>query len=263
MSLDFVDSLGRVRMATWAIMLREFRSLYGARRLGLAWAFLKPASYVIIFTVLFAFLREHNSPLGHHIAPFMAMGIMNYLLFNVSESSVRNGLRANKSLLSYPRVKPFDVYVGRLLMNFVVNAVVFAVMFVMFILLGLINPPAEPDRLIAPLLSSVLLGFGFGMLNASVIGVYKLWESIWGVISRFIFFTSGVFYLADSMPLPVQRILYWQPLIHNAEWVRSAWYQSFESRFMDPSYVWWVTIVVLFFSFICERALRNQVLAKL
>jgi capsular polysaccharide transport system permease protein len=263
MAVSSATSVNRFGHAVWAITLREFRNRYGTRRLGLFWAFVEPSAYVFVFSVLMSALRSTTSPLGIHIAPFIAMGIMSYMMFNATEGFVRGALRSNKSLLSFPRIKPIDIYVGRLVMEVATLVVVFFCMFSLFIMTGLADPPSEPVRLFLPLATSITLGFAVGIINSTLTTIFRAWENIYSVLSRLNFFTSGIFFIADGMPTEIQRMLYYQPLLHLSEWVRSAWFGHFESRFLDRFYLAMVVSIALLLALLLERTFRKNVLNNL
>lgn len=259
----FSTSATRFASSVWAIALREFRSKYGGRRLGLFWAFVEPTAYVVVLSLLMTAMRSTTSPLGVHIAPFIAMGVMSYMLFNATEHTVRSALKSNKALLSFPRIKPIGVYAGRFLTEVITLTVVFTAMFSLFVAFDFVNLPVEPLRLSVPLVISAIYGFSAGIANACTIALFKPWENIYGFFARMNFFTSGVFFLADSMPAPVQGVLYFQPLLHLSEWVRSAWFGHFESRFLDYGFIASAVGGLLLLALLMERVFRKRVLAML
>jgi capsular polysaccharide transport system permease protein len=262
-STSMATAVGRHGQAVWAIMLRDFRTRYGGRRLGMFWAFFEPAMYVFVFSVILSLIRQRTTPLGSEVAPFIALGIMNYMMFNAVERFIRRGLKQNKNLLSFPRIKPIDIYVGRFATEIATLLVVFVLMFWLFIALGWIGYPDEPHRLLLPLFLSAVMGFSVGIFNGAVVALVDIWSTVYQFFQRALFFTSGVFFLASGMPTQLRQYLYYNPLLHNAEWVRSAYYDTFESRFLDVEYTVLVTIVVLFIALIVERAVRKLVLNAL
>jgi capsular polysaccharide transport system permease protein len=253
--------LARTGRAVWAVALRELRAAYASRRLGLFWAFAEPVAYVVTFTLLMTAMKQNHSPLGEHVAPFLALGVMNYMLFNSVEKYVRGAIRANRGLLSFPRVKPIDLFVGRWVTEAATLLVVFFVLMTFFVLMGMIGPPAQLERMFLPICFALLLGFGTGIINFVIIMNWKAWDSIYSVVSRFHFFTSGVFFLAAGMPTGIRKILYYQPLLHLSEWLRSAYYPNFESQFYDPEYVAAYVLAVITLALVLERATRKKVLS--
>lgn len=253
-------TLERTWRAIWAITLRDLRSRYGDRRLGLFWAIVEPAMQVFLMSVVLTYLRGRTGMLGYNVAAFAAMGVMNLMLFTKIEQRVRQGIKGNTALLAFARVRPSDIYIAKFIGEISFLLLVFFMMFSIFTMLGWIGPPSEMHRVLAPVLLSSMLGFSIGLINASLIAIVPVWDKVWKLVARVNFFTCGVFFLASGMPPKVRDILYWQPLLHNNEWTRSGYYDTFESHFYDPTYTVLVTVGALFIGLVMERALRRWVI---
>ncbi len=251
--------LSRFGRSVWAITLREYRVRYGKRRLGVFWAFAEPLAYVVGFTFIMSFSRA-ASPLGGGIAPFIATGLMTYMLVNSTESSVRSAIRPNAALLSFPRVRPIDLFLGRWLIEVTTLLLVTVVLFTAFWLAGAVEPPDEPWRLLLPLGLAMMAGFGGGIVNASIITVFKPWTAIYPVISKVNFLTSGIFFTVAAFPPTVTHYLWWQPVLHLTEWVRSAYYGSYESTFYDVWYPATVAVGLFFTGLVLERVNRVRLM---
>lgn len=263
MASSLAQSSTRVGRAVWAITLRSFRAEYGDRRLGLFWAFVEPSIYIFVVTVVMGAAHQGRvSPIGGHLVPFVALGVLPYLLFTSIESSVRGGINSNKALLNFPQIKPMDIYIGRTLTELAALSVVFVLLFLLFIGLGLVGAPDEPHRMIVPILLIITCGFSIGIINSIIIVKYRFWANIYQVINRFLFFTSGIFFTATTAPPSVQGFLYYFPIIHATEWLRSAYYSSFESRFMDIEYLTSLALILLLFALMSERVFRDMLISK-
>ena len=83
---------------------------------------------------------------------------------------------------------------------------------------------------------------------------------VWAVIGRIVFLTSGLFFVADGMPLALQEWLYYNPILHLTEWLRSGYYANYESRFLDPAYPLGFMLAVLLLGFAAERVFRADLL---
>lgn len=256
-------SFNRFGNAIWALTLREFRTQYGDRKLGLFWAFAEPCGYLFVMNVVIGAIRtQQASPLTGSFAAYFAIGFWNYSFFNGVERSVRGGVRGNRNLLSFPRVKPIDIFLSRFITEVVVLCFVFGTILFVFYIFGMVPTPERPLELVPPFICSMFYGLGMGLINASIISYYRTWENIYGVFQRVNFFTSGVFFLARDWPDEVQRVLFYQPLLHSAEWLRSAWYNDYESHFMVPAVPVWTAIVIFLLGLIGERVSRRRQLGN-
>jgi capsular polysaccharide transport system permease protein len=245
----------------WALMLRKFRADYGHRKLGVFWAFLPPLFTVAFFVAIFTVIKAGQAaPIGHDPAPFIALGLMNLQFYRSVLGGIAGSLRRGKSLLIFPRVKVYDLYIAAYLLEVAILVVVFTVFMAAFIFFGLIPMPEEFDRVLLPLLISSMLGVGVGYIHAVLSLKVVGWAMVWTVIGRIVFLTSGLFFVADGMPLALQEWLYYNPILHLTEWLRSGYYANYESRFLDPAYPLGFMLAVLLLGFAAERVFRADLL---
>lgn len=258
----FALAAQRMSQTVWAVILREFRAKYGNRRLGFLWAFAEPLAYIVTLTFFLTLVRGRTiSPLGSHLAPFVTLGLMTIMTFSRIETLIRTGIKQNRGLLKYPRVRPFSLYVGRFLLQISTLLIVFTAIFTVFIVFGMIGPPDEPIRLLPPLLAAAFMGVGVGLINAIIVAYFEIWDMIYKPVGRVIFYTSGLFYLASSFPPPILNYLQYQPLLHVTEWARSAYYPNFESTFLDPGYPLWCALIIMFVGLLASRVFEERILA--
>ncbi|WP_237152652.1 ABC transporter permease [Oryzibacter oryziterrae] len=264
MAISMALSFNRFGSAIWAIVLRELRAQYGDRKLGFFWAFSQPVAYIFVVSVAMAAVRgERTSELTGDFAPFVTLGLLNLNLFSAIEGSVRNAVSGNKGLLSFPRIKVLDLYISKMVVEVAINLIVFSALMLIFVILGHVPPPKDPIRFFLPMSCAIISGFSFGVINSVVSSLYKTWNNIFTVAVRINFFTAGLFFLARDMPPEIQQALYFQPLLHTAEEIRSAWYPDFESQFVDMRVPVWTSAALLLFALLLERVLRGKVLSKL
>ena len=69
----------------------------------------------------------------------------------------------------------------------------------------------------------------------------------------------------SSEPREIQtrdrELLLLNPLLHMLEWLRSAFFVEFESRYMSVEYALWVTLVTVFLGLLMLRGLNKRILA--
>ena len=61
------------------------------------------------------------------------------------------------------------------------------------------------------------------------------WRQLWSIITRPIFLVSCIFYLFDALPVWVQNILWWNPLIHVTGLVRRGIYPGYDASYASPT----------------------------
>ena len=187
-------------------------------------------------------------------------GLFPYALFSNLATQLMNAVEANKVLLSYPHVTPFDVMAARTILEVVTQIVVFTV--VLFIL----GVNGYWDFKIDNVFNVILvifvatgLGVGVGLINSVLAFKLPSYAQTFSIFMRPMYFMSGIFFVVGWMSTDIQGVLYYNPVVHLIEWFRSAIYVNYESTYMDKKYLLGFTITVLFFGLLLQRLVRHKV----
>jgi capsular polysaccharide transport system permease protein len=255
----FWNAFSVQRRVIYALILRETRTRYGKTRIGYLWALFEPLAHMLIFAAIFSFIGR-SSPLGGSVAMLVLTGLFPYNLFSNLATQLMNAVEANKVLLSYPHVTPFDVMVSRAILEVATQVIVFS--FVLLILavqdLWDMNVGSVIDVIMVVLVGS-LLGVGLGLMNAVLAFKFPSYANIFGMILRPLYFLSGIFFVVSYMSTDIQNIMYYNPVAHLIEWFRSAMYPGYESSFLDKQYILNFTLTVVFFGLLFLRLARHKI----
>ena len=93
------------------------------------------------------------------------------------------------------------------------------------------------------LMLALALGLGMGTLNCFLFSMFPLWQRIWNILTRPLFFVSGVIFLHDNVPQPYRYYMEWNPLTHVVGAVRSGFYARYEAAYVDPIFVFTLSAV--------------------
>ncbi len=110
------------------------------------------------------------------------------------------------------------------------------------------------------LLSAVLLGLGFGVLNSVITLIFPIWNIFYVLFLILFWLTSGVALNPETMPTEIGNWFAWNPLLHCIEWVRAAYYPDIPTRLLDKNYVLSVGAGSLALGLVLERMLRPQIM---
>ena len=245
-----------------AIILRETKSRYGEHRLGFLWVFIEPVLFVLGFAVLHTMLgaREHQ---GMSAELFMLTGLLPYMLFRDVMSQVSASINGNQALLAFPQVTTFDLILARALLELGTVIAVFAILVTALILTGQEIRIERPIALFGSYSLAFFLGLGLGSSLAAVSPFFPSIKQIAGqVFGRPLFFTSGVFFTAGQLPEGVRNVLLYNPLLHVTEWSRSAFFTTFESRYIEFGYVTLFCLIVLTVGLALHSVLQKKALGR-
>ena len=157
-------------------------------------------------------------------------------MFSKALTGLSSAIDANQQLLTYPQVKTLDIMVARLILEFSTLFIVAILYLVTTYLLGTFHGVERIAATIGSLIMASLLGAAVGMLGSVAKLYMPAYSNFQGVLSRVLFFTSGIFFVAERLPQVLQDWLWYNPVLHLTEWCRSALFHGFESGFYDLRY---------------------------
>ena len=246
---------GRVIRAS---ILRETRTRFGRSKLGYFWALFEPMAYMLTLLAIFSAMERGAPIAGVDLSLFFFTAIIPWLMFSRISGSVSRAIKSSKALLTYPQVKGVDIMLALLILEFVTLFLVAIIYLSGVIQLGISVSIERPLEVVLALFLVTLLGFGFGMLSSTARLYWSSYNNFQSVLMRIMFFTSGKFFIAGTLPGTLQEWLWYNPLLHVVEWMRSAFFGGFESQFYDLNYPIMVALIMLFLGLASERLSRHR-----
>nr|WP_158161527.1 ABC transporter permease [Vibrio mimicus] len=219
----------------YALILREALSKYGKSKIGYLWALVEPVAQVLILVLIFSGLGR-QSPVGGDLAVFFVTGIVPWLLYSNLANRLSGAYGANQALMAYPHVTPFDVLIGRALLESTTMIVVFALIVFVLQLMGKALSIYDLFNVMAALLTLSVFAVGVGMINATIRIYWDSWDKLFSAANRPLYFLSGIFFTASSLPLQAREWLQWNPIFQCVEWVRAGFFATYQSTYIQFNY---------------------------
>lgn len=242
-------------IATLAI--RETRASFGTSKFGYFWAIITPAISVTTLVLIFSAIGR-QPPYGASLALFFATGILTLEFFNKLSNTLMTTFDANKALLTYPVIKEMDTVLARWILISATYMLVMMLFYSGLIAFGLAGAPARLDQLLLAFLATSLLGYGFGLLNAVILSLWESWSHVEKVLTKPLFFLSGIFYIPSMLPPEAVAILKWNPVLHLVEWFREGFYMNYNSVVLDRSYPLGIALGLILAGMCGERLYRKK-----
>ena len=220
----------------FAMIVRETGTKFGRSYGGYFWAIAEPLGGIVMLTLGFSIaLRE--PPMGNNFALFYATGVIPFMLFSNVSRSVAAAIQTNRGLLRYPVVTPLDTVFSKFILDVLTMVRVAVLLFSGVILFYGLVVDFDAGAAALAFTLAALLGLGLGTLNCVLFGFFPTWKNVWGVLTRPLFLMSGMFYTFQSLPVVLQDVLWWNPLIHVVGLMRAGFYGSYEAEYASPLYV--------------------------
>ncbi len=233
-----------VARSIFALMLREMATTYGRSPGGYLWAVGDPVAGVALLTVVFSLAFE-APPLGSNFPLFYATGFLPFMAYSELTTKIGQAIRYSRPLLSYPNVTFIDAILSRLILNTLTNMAIFTIVIVGLTTIYALPMDINPARLINAALMLSVLALGFGTFNCYMFGAYPIWERIWSILNKPLFFLSGVFFVVDSTSRVFRDLILINPVAHIISETRAGLYPVYDARYTSPIYVYAVGLVFL------------------
>ena len=209
-------------------MQRERLTRYAGGKLGPAWAILTPMAWIAFVVVLFRVLGR-TPPILVKPEIFVATGVLPYVAFRQAITSITRAYPAHRYMRYVRPVSINDIFLATMALealNFTVSALI------IFGVTTLVFDAPLPDN--APL---VALGFAIAWCLASGLGrcvavlglLSDSFARLVPILLRPLFWISGIFYTATELPIVVQNLLWFSPLLHVTEVIREGYFASYTS----------------------------------
>ncbi|BAJ00584.1 ABC transporter permease [Shewanella violacea] len=209
-----------------ALMMREIKTRFGSNRLGYFWALAEPIGQVAILGLIFS-LMGRSSVANIPIALFLFTGKLPFSLFTKLLTQITAAVESNKGLLSYRQVSAIDPVITRVLIEVATYLVVYLIIFAFMAWLGF---EVLPDDLLGVLAASGLLiifSVGIGLIFCTAASYWKDTSKLVGMITMPMFFVSGIFFCATSIPPQYLYLFDWNPVFHAIELGRDASFSAY------------------------------------
>ncbi len=226
----------KMARAVSALMLREMSTTYGRTNFGYLWAILEPVAGIVLLTFVFSFALR-SPPLGTNFALFYASGILPFLAYTELSNKVATSLRFSKVLLTFPAVTYVDALLGRILLNAITQVMVIVVVLSALLSMYRIDVILDYPAILLSIAMAITLGVSVGVLNCFILSMFPVWERIWAILNRPMFFVSGIFFLFEDTPSNFSAIMWYNPLIHITGQMRRGIYQTYPGDYISPLYV--------------------------
>lgn len=245
-----MDSSGRITRTSlqimkdtvFALMMRELKTRFGAKKLGYFWAIAEPAAQASIMAIMFSFIGR-NSLSGVPVALFMVSGLMPFKFFSKLMTQLAGSVKANKSLFTYRQVSIIDPLITRLIIEVVTYIIVFCIILSVMAWIGF---DVEMQNFLAFLMINILLiglGLGMGILLCVASAYWEDTGKVVGMMMMPMFLMSGIFFTATMIPQKYLYLFDWNPIFHIIELIRQAMFVSYTSPVGDWQYVAFCALV--------------------
>lgn len=243
-----------------AVLLQDMRTRFGRSYLSYLIAIAWPLCH-ILFIMGGYLLVNSLAPVGDDPAVFLATGMLPYVLCLYPARQLALALVQNRQLLNIPILRPIHLISARLFLELTTAALVCILFYATLVASGVDIWPSNLQTAVEALCATLYLAIGLGLLNVIIVALFGPFAIVGFIVLMIgLYVTSGVYVPLRMVPEPMRSIMSYNPLAHLVEWMRSAYFASYDSADIGKIYVLGVASVSLLLGLLGERFMRNKML---
>ncbi len=240
-----------------ALLLREIQTRFGSQKLGYLWAVVEPMAMIVFFALIHAKIGTKTS---YDIVTFLAVSFVSYNLFKDIIFKNIDAFKANKNLFVYKQVKPFDALVSRAILEIYIQIFVVIVLIVIGYYFNVDMKAKDLLLVILGFFWMALFGFSLSVLFAVLNYFFENFGKIIRLMFLPMFFISGLFFTADTLPPNIRNILLFNPVLQFEEMIHGYYFYSLSDKYVNYTYIWLWTIIPLFLGLWLYRKVERKII---
>lgn len=244
-----------------ALILREMSTTYGRSPGGYVWLILEPILGIALLSAVFS-LGFRNPRLGTNFPMFYATGMLPFLCYMDVSTRVSQAINYSRQLLNYPRVTFVDTLLARFALGALTQLLVALVILTGIRAIWDTRTIVAMDQIVLAYAMVLAIAAGVGILNCFLVTSFPVWQRVWSIVNRPLFFLSGIILLLESVPEPYRSVLWFNPLIHPVGEMRAAFYLEYEATYVSPAYVFGVSLTMAVIGLLFLRQYHRDIMER-
>jgi len=243
----------------YALFLREVNVRFSAGTMGYFWVIFEPLLQISIFVSVKVMLFGSASGLDYPV--FITLGFIGFNFFRHIIDQSMGAFAANKGLYAYKQVKPIDTIISRLLVEFLVTAIIAFIFIMVGFYFGFDMQIENLGMLLLSFIWLTLFAVSFGLFTAVLATFYDSFKKVIKLVLSPLMFVSAIFYSMQDMPQALQEILYYNPLAHFMELIHANYFFVLDDGFVDYNYMLLWTILPLYIGLWSYTRLEKRIIS--
>lgn len=250
------------RSVTFALVLREMQTRFGARRMGAFWMLFEPISHVAVMVLIVAVIRGRHAA-GFDYPVFLLAGMVPFFLLRNISLKMMDSVSANKALFAYPNIKPFDTFVARVIIECALSLCLYVILLGgLGFWVGYDISIAHPLQWLFSLATGVLFAFGLGLILSVVAELMPNSRTFIRILFMPLYLLAGIIFPIWTISSEYIQWLLWNPYLHIVDNLRYSTFDNYPRvDGVSFSYPLEVALVILFIGLALYRAKRRELLA--
>lgn len=242
----------------YALLLREIITRYGRHGLGFLWLFIEPMLFTLGVAGLWYFAGMHilsDIP----IVAFAITGYSTVLMWRNVASRCSKAIEPNLALLYHRNVKIIDIFLARIVLEWVGSTFSLIILTIIFIGFGAMSAPTDIWLAIIGWFLLAWFSLALGLIVGSISELSDAFERTWHIIVYLLFPLSGAVYMLEWMPVYARDVLKWLPMVHAVEMIRHGYFGDIVKTHERIDYLIISNIMLTYLGLVLIRIIERRV----
>lgn len=244
----------------FAIFLREIKSNFNDK-FGLSWALISPM-IMIAAMVLMRNPFDGGETHGMPTIFFVIYGVILVQFFLSTFNKTSTAIQKNKPLYAFRQVQPISSVLAVGFFELINKIALLIFLSLLAYFFKLTTQMADPLAVIFIVVQVWLFAIAIGMVFALAACFVPEVNKLKSIITRPLFFISGIFFSLQDVPHEFWPYLTWNPLLHAVELARYAAYPIYGHEGVSVTYLDFFTLLVVTFSLCCYHVGWKQAISR-
>jgi capsular polysaccharide transport system permease protein len=243
-----------------ALLLREVITRYGRHGLGVLWLILEPMLFTLGVAGLWYTAKMHAMS-DIPIIAFAITGYSSVLLWRNSANRCSKAIEPNLSLMYHRNVKVIDIFISRILLEWVGATASIIILTIFFAGIGLMKWPADLPMVLIGWLMMAWFSLGIGFIVGAVSERSEAFERMWHVATYLLFPLSGAVFMVHWLPgETAKEAVLILPMVHAVEAIRHGFFGDVVPTYENLSYMasWNLLLTLIGLALVREAGRRVQ-----
>lgn len=247
----------------FALLLREFQTRFGSRRMGAFWMIFEPMIHVMVMLFIFSVIRARTVQ-GMDYPIFLLTGMLPFFMMRNIAKNLMESVNANQALFAYPNIKIFDTYIARTLVEIIIYGTIYLIfLFSLGYWFGFDVSIAHPIGFFSALLTGILFSFGLGVLLSILAQAMPSIKSFVGILFMAFYFISGILFPLWIIPEKYLSLVLLNPYAHIISNLRDSVFSYYPTvQGVNMTYPTIATIAILFCSLGLYQIRKERLLMR-
>lgn len=240
-----------------ALMLRDIRTRWGSTPAYVI-TFLFPLVHILALVGMWVALGR-VAPYGESNILWFSVSMIPFITFSYVSRFLIIHVIHNRIVLAFPIFKITDILISGLLLEVFNITVVVMIICLTLWYIDVNFVPFDIRQAFLAILVTVLMALGAGIFNSLIGLIFPMWVTGYFLLMLLVWLTCGVLFVPSAMPNEIQKLLYFQPVVHLVEWMREAYYPGYNSPVLDKQFVVGYSLCLIAGGLAIERFARGRI----